>query len=58
MGLDGVGNQELSPDLFTNATLFCDLPEQSCRIREFTTRKSTQQLIAIWTVLKGDYFGR
>jgi len=58
MGLDSVGKQELFPDLFTNATLFCYLSEQSCRIGEFQHANLNQQLIAIWTVLKGDHFGR
>lgn len=35
MGSDAPGKQELPPQLFSNARLFCDLPSQSMAIGEF-----------------------
>jgi ornithine cyclodeaminase len=35
MGSDAIGKQELPPQIFGRARLFCDLPSQSCRIGEF-----------------------
>ncbi len=58
MGSDAPGKQELPPELFGRARLFCDLPEQSRRIGEFQHAGEGAQLTAIGEVLKGDAQGR
>ncbi|MGR2738133.1 hypothetical protein ACUY1T_06735 [Billgrantia sp. Q4P2] len=58
MGSDATGKQELPPDLFPRARLFCDLPEQSRRIGEFQHAPSGAELIAIGEVLSGRVQGR
>jgi ornithine cyclodeaminase len=58
MGSDTTGKQELPPDLFHRATLFCDLPEQSRRIGEFQHADAKLQLTAIGDVLTGQSRGR
>jgi len=57
MGSDATGKQELPPALFTQARLFCDLPEQSLRIGEFQ-HAADAQLTAIGSVLNGNARGR
>jgi ornithine cyclodeaminase len=58
MGSDATGKQELPPDLFHKAKLFCDLPEQSRRIGEFQHADAKVQLTAIGDVLSGKTRGR
>lgn len=58
MGSDATGKQELPPDLFHEAALFCDLPEQSRRIGEFQHADAKAQLTAIGDVLSGNAGGR
>jgi ornithine cyclodeaminase len=58
MGSDATGKQELPPDLFHKARLFCDLPEQSRRIGEFQHADAKVQLTAIGDVLSGKARGR
>lgn len=58
MGSDAVGKQELPPDLFPRAKLFCDWPEQSRRIGEFQHAAPTAALIALGDVLHGSRPGR
>jgi ornithine cyclodeaminase len=58
MGSDATGKQELPPDLFHEAALFCDLPEQSRRIGEFQHADAKAQLTAIGDVLSGKTRGR
>ncbi|MFP7672709.1 ornithine cyclodeaminase family protein [Marivita sp. S0852] len=58
MGSDAKGKQELPPDLFPNATLFCDLPAQSVTIGEFQHATNNPQIIAIGQVLTGTTEGR
>ncbi len=58
MGSDSPGKQELPPDLFPRARLFCDLPEQSVRIGEFQHAASGTPLTAIGAVLSGTASGR
>ncbi|MFI7000303.1 ornithine cyclodeaminase family protein [Nocardia sp. NPDC050175] len=41
MGADGPGKQELPPELYDRARLFCDLPEQSRTIGEFQHARTT-----------------
>lgn len=57
MGSDATDKQELPPALFTQARLFCDLPEQSLRIGEFQHAADAQPT-AIGAVLTGDASGR
>ena len=58
MGSDAAGKQELPPELFERAALFCDLPEQSRMIGEFQHAPKTAALTAIGHVLSGAYSGR
>ena len=58
MGSDAAGKQELPPDLFGRAALFCDLPEQSRRIGEFQHAAADLELTAIGEVLAGRGPGR
>ena len=58
MGSDATGKQELPPELFPTARLFCDLPAQSRRIGEFQHADATAQLTAIGDVLSGKSWGR
>ena len=58
MGSDSLGKQELPPELFEQAQLFCDLPEQSARIGEFQHRTPDLPLTAIGDVLTGAAAGR
>ncbi|WP_323037636.1 ornithine cyclodeaminase family protein [Pararhodobacter sp.] len=58
MGSDSLGKQELPPELFTRARLFCDLPEQSARIGEFQHADPGRTLTAIGAVLTGADDGR
>jgi ornithine cyclodeaminase/alanine dehydrogenase-like protein (mu-crystallin family) len=57
-GTDATGKQELPPELFHKAKLFCDLPEQSRRIGEFQHADATVQLTPIGDVLSGKARGR
>lgn len=58
IGSDSPGKQELPPDLFPRARLFCDLPEQSVRIGEFQHAAPGTPLTAIGAVLSGAATGR
>mgnify|MGYP002822854460 FL=1 len=58
MGSDAKGKQELPSDIFSNASLFCDLPEQSVRIGEFQHANSAAMPTAIGAVLAGGAPGR
>ncbi|GLZ29213.1 ornithine cyclodeaminase [Lentzea sp. NBRC 105346] len=56
MGADGPGKQELPPELFARASLFCDLPDQSVTIGEFQHASKTP--VALGAVLAGEAEGR
>jgi ornithine cyclodeaminase/alanine dehydrogenase-like protein (mu-crystallin family) len=58
MGLDARGKQELSTELLVEASLFCDLPEQSRAIGEFQHAPEEVILTAIGDVLSGAHPGR
>ncbi len=58
MGSDSLGKQELPPEIFARAQLFCDLPEQSIHIGEFQHVETGASLTAIGAVLSGDAAGR
>ena len=58
MGSDAAGKQELPPELFGRAALFCDLPEQARRIGEFQHAAADLELTAIGEVLAGRAPGR
>ncbi len=58
MGSDSQGKQELPADVFRDARLFCDLPEQSVRIGEFQHAGPEATPTAIGSVLSGDALGR
>ncbi|MFZ1467582.1 MAG: ornithine cyclodeaminase family protein [Paracoccaceae bacterium] len=58
MGSDAQGKQELPPELFPRARLFCDLPDQSAHIGEFQHVASGAVLTAIGAVLSGGAEGR
>lgn len=58
MGSDSPGKQELPPELFGHARLFCDLPEQSRRIGEFQHAGADCTPTAIGAVLSGNAPGR
>lgn len=58
MGSDSVGKQELPPQLFEGARLFCDLPDQSARIGEFQHADPKAHKVAIGAVLSGAARGR
>lgn len=58
MGLDSIGKQELPPDLFDWACIYCDLPAQSRVIGEFQHATRGTELVAIGDVLSGRTEGR
>ena len=58
MGSDRIGKQELPPELFETARLFCDLPEQSRSIGEFQHVDAGIDVIAVGDVLSGKKQGR
>lgn len=58
MGSDAPGKQELPPQLLAEASLFCDLPEQSRAIGEFQHAPAAAILTAIGDVLSGARPGR
>jgi ornithine cyclodeaminase len=58
MGSDGPGKQELPPELFPKASLFCDLPSQSRNIGEFQHAAADAELTAIGDVLLARRPGR
>jgi len=63
MGADGVGKQELDPELLARSELFCDLPAQSVAIGEFQhvapmISSGKLALTPIGRVLTGDAKGR
>ncbi len=58
MGSDRTGKQELPSELFEDARLFCDLPEQSRRIGEFQHAAAELAVAAIGDVLEGHAPGR
>ncbi|MFB8275081.1 ornithine cyclodeaminase family protein [Nocardia colli] len=57
MGADGPGKQELPPELYDRARLFCDLPDQSRSIGEFQ-HAGPAELTALGAVLTGAAEGR
>lgn len=57
MGADGPGKQELPPELYDRARLFCDLPGQSRSIGEFQ-HAGPAELTALGAVLTGVAEGR
>ncbi|WP_433654594.1 ornithine cyclodeaminase family protein [Nocardia sp. CA-128927] len=57
MGADGPGKQELPPELYDRARLFCDLPDQSRTIGEFQ-HAGTAALTPLGAVLTGAAEGR
>ena len=57
MGADGSGKQELDPDLY-EAALFCDLPDQSRAIGEFSHAPDSADITALGSVLTGEAPGR
>jgi ornithine cyclodeaminase len=58
MGSDGEGKQELPPELFAHASLFCDLPEQSRRLGEFQHAALNLPITPIGDVIAGHAVGR
>ncbi len=58
MGSDATGKQELPPELFARARLFCDLVEQSRRIGEFQHAAPGLPVVAIGEVLSERHPGR
>ncbi|MEM9633578.1 MAG: ornithine cyclodeaminase family protein [Pseudomonadota bacterium] len=58
MGSDTTGKQELPPALFENASLYCDLPDQSRMIGEFQHAPAPLSLTSIGDVLSGRAPGR
>lgn len=58
MGSDSLGKQELPSELLSSASLFCDLPAQSCRIGEYQHAPSHIQPTAIGDVITGKHRGR
>ncbi len=63
MGTDGVGKQELDPELLARAELFCDLPQQSVAIGEFQhvaerIKSGALNLTQIGRALSGQATGR
>ena len=59
MGSDAAGKQELPPDLFDRAALFCDLPAQSRMIGEYQHFNGDPiRIVAIGDVLTGRHSGR
>ena len=58
MGSDARGKQELPPDLFRRAALFCDLAEQARSIGEFQHADSDAVLTPLGEVLSGRHPGR
>jgi ornithine cyclodeaminase len=58
MGSDSQGKQELPSEIYRDARLFCDLPEQSARIGEFQHAGPDATSTAIGSVLSGKAPGR
>lgn len=58
MGADGSGKQELDPGLYEAAALFCDLPDQSRAIGEYSHAPDSVEITALGSVLTGDAPGR
>ena len=58
MGADGSGKQELAAALYERGTLFCDLPDQSRTIGEFSHAAPEVPVTALGSVLTGDAPGR
>ena len=58
MGADGSGKQELDPRLYTAASLYCDLPDQSRAIGEFSHAGPETPITALGSVLAGAAPGR
>jgi len=58
MGSDAVGKQELPPELFVSARLFCDLPSQARAIGEFQHVLQNAHITAIGSVITGKAEGR
>lgn len=58
MGADGSGKQELDPRLYTAASLYCDLPDQSRAIGEFSHAGPETPITALGLVLTGASPGR
>lgn len=57
-GFGLTGQAGIAPELFAQARLFCDLPEQSARIGEFQHCEPAAQLTAIGDVLRDVAKGR
>jgi ornithine cyclodeaminase len=57
MGADAQGKQELPPDLYDSAALFCDISDQSVTIGEFQ-HASGAAPVPLGTVLAGNAAGR
>lgn len=58
MGSDARGKQELPPELFRRATLFCDLADQARSIGEFQHAASDAVITPLGEVLSGRHPGR
>ena len=58
MGADGSGKQELGTALYQRSSLFCDLPEQSRSIGEFSHAAPEVPVTALGSVLTGAAPGR
>ncbi|WP_254694561.1 ornithine cyclodeaminase family protein [Alloyangia pacifica] len=58
MGSDGAGKQELPVEVYSRASLFCDLPAQSRVVGEFQYAPAEASLTAIGDVLSGKAPGR
>ena len=58
MGADGSGKQELDPELYGAGALFCDLPDQSRAIGEFSHAPDSADITALGSVLTGEAPGR
>jgi len=58
MGADARGKQELPPELFARASLFCDLPEQSTTLGELQHAGPACAPVMLGAVLAGTARGR
>ncbi|WP_375384026.1 ornithine cyclodeaminase family protein [uncultured Microbacterium sp.] len=58
MGADGQGKQELPPELYRSARLFCDIVDQSRSIGEFQHAPHDVPITALGDVLNGVGVGR
>ena len=58
MGADGSGKRELPEGVYARGALFCDIPEQSRAIGEFSHAPADAALIPLGAVLRGEVEGR